>query len=312
MRLLRAELTKLCRPLLLWVAVGFVVATCLFAWEGTVSASQAYAALRTGGSTPPVCAPTDDRCRATRQALVQAQSPEGRAEALADLRGALPAEHPVGIGLLAAGMLASAPGMLALLLLAAGHVGGEWSGHTIKQVLTQEVRRWRVLGAKAASLWLAGVALLAACWAVLAPVSVWLAHAYPLPGPTPRLGDAAGLAGSQAARSLLVLAAFVALAVLAAVLTRGTLGTVLLGLFVLMASFEVANHARLTRGTLVYWVSGWMGFEQRSSYVLFDLWNDHFPGRPASHLAGLAGLAGVLLVAGTVALVCFARCDVTA
>jgi hypothetical protein len=198
-----------------------------------------------------------------------------------------------------------------VLVLAAAHLGGEWSGHTIKHLLTQEGRRWRVLAAKAASLWLAGVAMLAACWAALAALAAILAHLYPLPGPKLGLGDAVDLAGPHAARSLLVLAAFVVLSVLAATLTRGPLGTILLGSFVLMASFELANHPRLTKSTLVYWVSGWMGFRPRSSYVLFDVWNDHFPGHPAPQLAGLAGLAGVLLIGGAIALTGFARADIT-
>jgi ABC-type transport system involved in multi-copper enzyme maturation permease subunit len=286
MRLLRAELRKLRRPLLGWVALGFVAAIAVVAWEGVSNAQLAYRA-------------------ALRQRAVGA-------DLLASVRGAWPAEHALGAGLLAAGMAASAPGLLALLLLAAAHVGGEWSGHTIKQLLLQEGHRWRVLAAKALSLWLAGVAIMVACWAVLATIAIALAHAYPPPGPTPGWRQALGLSAPQAARALLVLAAFTALAMLAAILTRSPLGTVVLGSLAMLASFELANHHDATKATLVCWVSGWMGFKQRSTYVLFDLWNDHFPGFPAPRLAGLLGLLGVILIAGALALARFTRADVTA
>src|SRR5438132_120229 len=83
---------------------------------------------------------------------------------------------------------------------------------------------WGVAGA--AALFCAG--LIAVCWAALAaagPVLVQLDH---LPGPHESLARAAGLAGSQAARALLVLAAFAAIGLLAAVLARGAIGAMAL------------------------------------------------------------------------------------
>ncbi len=46
MRLLRAELHKLYRPLLAWLAIGFVVLVCLATWEGARNAAAGYAKLR--------------------------------------------------------------------------------------------------------------------------------------------------------------------------------------------------------------------------------------------------------------------------
>lgn len=66
--------------------------------------------------------------------------------------------NPLAAGAEAAGLMASLPGALALALLAGAHIGGEWSGRTMKNLLTQEGRRWRVLAAKLVSLWLAGPA----------------------------------------------------------------------------------------------------------------------------------------------------------
>ena len=63
---------------------------------------------------------------------------------------------PVAAGVEAAGLMASLPGALALALLAGAHIGGEWSGRTMKNLLTQQGQRWRVLAAKLVSLWLAG------------------------------------------------------------------------------------------------------------------------------------------------------------
>ena len=141
--------------------------------------------------------------------------------------------------------MASLPGALALALLAGAHVGGEWSGRTMKNLLTQHGRRWRVLAAKLVSLWLAGVGLIAACWAGAgrgrAGRSASLDH---LPAPHESLHHALSLAGSQVARALLVLAVFAAIGLLAAVLTRDTIGTMAATAGAIVAMLVAAVAAR--------------------------------------------------------------------
>jgi hypothetical protein len=70
-----------------------------------------------------------------------------------------------------------------LEVLAGGHVGGEWSGRTLKNLLTQCGHRGRLLAAKLGSLWLAGVGLVGVCWAALAVAGPVLAKVDQLPDP---------------------------------------------------------------------------------------------------------------------------------
>jgi hypothetical protein len=76
--------------------------------------------------------------------------------------------QPGAIGHVAAGMLASVPGLLLIAMIAGGHWGGEWGSKTIRRLLCREGRRGRVLAAKWLSIWAAGAISLLACWLVLA------------------------------------------------------------------------------------------------------------------------------------------------
>jgi hypothetical protein len=57
-----------------------------------------------------------------------------------------------------------------------------------------------------------------------------------------------------------VLAALVVIGVLVSLVTRNTLGGVFLGFAFVIGSLVLGNLAFMTRGTLSYWVAGWMGF----------------------------------------------------
>ena len=118
--------------------------------------------------------------------------------------------------------MASLPGTL-IALLAGGHVGGEWSGRTLKNLLAQHGRRSEVLAAKFLSLWLAGIGLIAVCWAR----SQSPARSSParMASPTRRSTPTHKMGSFTVHSSLFVLAAFAAIGLLAAVLTRNTIGT---------------------------------------------------------------------------------------
>jgi ABC-type transport system involved in multi-copper enzyme maturation permease subunit len=297
MRLLHAELTKLRRPLLWCIVVALVVFAVMMGWVGVRNASGQYlASMQTGSVADGQQVPSPQ----------EGQQTEGTSV----VEGAL--QHPIGIGALAAGMSASLPGALAVLLLAAGHVAQEWSGRTIKAVLTQEGRRWRVLAAKLVSLWLAAVGIMLVVWIALAVASFAFAR-YPIAGP--RLSVAAGwrTAGPQLSRALLVLAVFVALGVVASVLTRNTLGAFSTAFGFLIGSMIVANFQPVTRGTLTYWVTGWMGY-QVADTASFSVWPASVPYGvvPPSHQAGLYGLVGFLVLAVGLAYVQFTHSDVKA
>jgi hypothetical protein len=194
MRLLGAELIKLGRPLTWGVAAAAAVFCVLLAvggahnaaLEGTTPAGHLPSCTELGIPPGPQCTSAGARERA-RVAQASAQP----AQVAAQL-------NPLAAGAEAAGLMASLPGALALALLAGAHIGGEWSGRTMKILLIQQGHRWRVLAAKLVSLWLAGVGLIAVCWLALAAAGPVLLHIDHLPAAPEPAARALGLAGSQA------------------------------------------------------------------------------------------------------------------
>ncbi len=276
MRLLGAELRKLARPLS-WGVAGAVALFCVL-----LAVGGAHNAALAGGATP------------------------------GQVAGQL---SPAAAGAEAAGLMASLPGALALALLAGAHIGGEWSGRTLKNVLTQHGRRWQVLAAKLASLWLAGIALVAVCWATLAvagPVLVRLDH---LPAAHQTAAHALSMAAFQAVRALLVLAVFAAIGLLAAVLTRGTIGTTAAAAGAVICMLVLATLPAVARWTPATWVQAWMGFPAGQASVTTlptNFWSRFISatGQPG-HLAGLLGLAGLLAACGLAAVIVFGRSDIS-
>src|SRR5215831_3941832 len=164
MRLLHAELAKLARPLSLGVAAAAALFCLLLAAGGSHNAVlDAQGAPRHLPSCAAEQVPAGPQC-SRWQAAARVRLRQIQAEP-AQVAGQL---APAAAGAEAAGLIASLPGALAIALLAGAHIGGEWSGRTMKSLLTQHGRRWQVLVAKLVSLWLAGVGLIAACWAALA------------------------------------------------------------------------------------------------------------------------------------------------
>jgi ABC-type transport system involved in multi-copper enzyme maturation permease subunit len=211
--------------------------------------------------------------------------------------------------------MASLPGALALALLAGAHIGGEWSGRTMKNVLTQQGHRWRVLAAKLVSLWLAGVGLIAVCWLALAAAGPVLAHIDHLPAAHESAAHALSLAGSQAARALLVLAVFAALGLLAAVATRGTIGTTAATAVAIIAMLIAASLPGAGRWTPATWVQEWMGFPVGQASITSlptNFWSRFISaGATPGQLAGLLGLAGLLAVCWVAAAALFRRQDIS-
>ncbi|MBC2903619.1 hypothetical protein [Streptomyces cupreus] len=143
------------------------------------------------------------------------------------------AQHPLGAVGWAFGWLATAPGLLAVLLLAAFFTAGEWSRGTAVPLLLQEQRLWRLLTAKAAVLWL---------WSLLAAAAtslgVWLlavSHtrgAFPMYRPVTS-DEVLSFAVQRGGTGVLVLAVACAAAVALAAVVRMPLRTVLVGVLVL-------------------------------------------------------------------------------
>jgi ABC-type transport system involved in multi-copper enzyme maturation permease subunit len=323
MRLLRAELTKLRRPLTLLVAVTAVVASLAFAWQGARNASDAARPARSAAgpltcqdlALPPgaLCARAigvQEEIIAYRQRKA-ATAPSTRHHGRPS--DALPVEQPLAAGKLALGFMSSLGGALLIFLLAAGHVAGEWDHRTLKTLLCQEGRRWRVLAAKFLSIVLAALALLIVDWLVLAAASPILRSAYPLPGPALSWAAAWRAVAADAARAPLVVALFSVVGVTAAVVVRSALGAVALATGVLLASLTAAgNLPAIAPWTLPYWVSGWMRFRSHG-FVIYHFWVDAFPApvHPPGVASGLIGVLAVGAVCAAAAVTAFRSLDVT-
>jgi hypothetical protein len=316
MRLLRAELRKLNRPLLWCVTFAAMLFCVLLAVSG---AANAHRDAHTSAERMPSCAQLgmrDGTACANVMTRVRVRATVGRMRNLADEVNTAAQLNPLAAGAEAAGLMASLPGVLAIALLAGGHVGGEWSGRTLKNVLTECGHRWRVLAAKLVSLWLAGAGLVVACWAALAVAGPLVVRADHLPDPHRPVAEAAGWAGSQAARALLVLAVFAAVGVLAAVVTRGTVGTMATsaGIFVMMlVAAALPGTGRWTPAT---WVQGWMGFAAGVGSITplpSNFWSRFISAdsSPPGHVLGLTGLVATLAVCAALALTLFRRADVS-
>jgi len=325
MRLLRAELNKLRRPLTWGIVAAAVLASLAFAWQGAKNASAAQIPAGVSVGRAPSCAdfalppgPLCDRAVAVQVQIdaYHLQQAAARPSTRHNARpsDARPVEQPLAAGKLAVGFMVSLGGALLILLLAAGHVANEWDRRTIKSVLCQNGTRWRILAAKAGSLWLAAVAMVILDWVVLAAVSPLLKAAYPLAGPGLSWSSAWSSVAADAARAPLILAVFAILGVAASVIVRNSLGAFALAGGVLVASLAAAgNFPAVAPWTLAYWVSGWMQFRSHG-FVIYHFWVDGFPAPVHSPgaLTGFIGLAGVIAVVVSAGVLVFTRADVTA
>lgn len=312
MRLLRAELYTLIRPLTWGLAATAAVFCVLLAAGGGHNA-----ATETQGASErlPTCA--DQHIPAGQQCSQALMAERVRLQqVLAQPSQVAMQLNPVAAGAEAAGLMASLPGVFIIALLAGGHIGGEWSGRTIKNLLAQHGRRWQVMSAKLASLWLAGVFVLIVSWAALAiagPVIVAVNH---LPAAHVSVMTALSQAASQAARALLVIAAFSAIGLLAAVLTRGTVGTTAASAAAVIGMLALTNIPGVASWSPAVWVQGWMGFPVGLASVTSlptNFWSRFISasGSAPGHVAGLLGLAGLLAVCLAAAAALFRRMDVS-
>lgn len=344
MRLLAAELRKLRRPLVVWTFVALSALIGLIGWQQlrNVAQQRAFVSEIGPGPLPQSCAqigmppgpacdqqlaemkagfcqgqgvspgPLCDRLIASQTDLERREAQDQARRLASQFADAQMVQSPIGSAVMAGGFLASLFGAVAILLVAAAHVGNEWSGHTIKQVLAQEGRRWRVLVAKLLTLWAMAVALLLVVWGVLAMVGTISSAVNHLPGTGPTVGQAVRAAGPVVARSLLVMLAFSALGLLAAAITRNTLGSFFLGFAFVIASLILAGSKGVGRFSLAYWVTGWMGFHQ-GEFITTNFWRDQFDplGYP-SHVVGLVGLLAFVAACVGLAVLRTERSDVKA
>lgn len=280
MRLLRAELRKLNRPLT-WALAAFAIVFCLLLAIGAA-----------------------DNARLDMGYL------RGRLEAAA----VADQLSPAATGAEAAGLLASMPGAVLAALLAGGHIGGEWSGRTLKNLLSHNANRTRILAAKLLSTWLVLVTIAILCWAALAAAGPLIAAANGLPHATEAVPTGLAHSATQLARALLVLGFFATLGLSAAVLTRGTVGTIAGAVAAVVALLALATLPTLGKWTPATWIEAWMGFPpgvQSVRTLPTNFWS-RFTGSGTlpSHAFGLLGLIATIAVLATVSWHLFRRTDV--
>lgn len=281
--LLAAEARKLGRPLV-WGSVLAIAAFCLLITWG--AARNARAAM-TSPRIPDICSRTvTPQCR---QVIAHAHA---AANAAAAATGQL--AQPGEIGHVAAGMLASVPGLLLVAMIAGGHWGGEFAAKTIRQLLCREGRRGRVLAAKWLSIWAVGIAALLACWLSLACSGPVIAAAAGLPAAHSALWTGLASSASAAGRAVVVLGLFAAVGTAMGTIARGQLATTALTAGSVLLALLVAGISGIGRLSPASFVQAWMGFGQ-AGYLPTNFWSRFVSG--GQHAGPLAGLTGILLTA---------------
>ncbi len=301
MSLLRAEFRKLARPLT-WVSGLTVTGFCLLiTWGAANNARGGLASPR----IPDIC---DHAATAQCRHVIASAHAAARAAATATATLAQPGE----IGHMAAGMLASLPGLVLIAFVAGGHWGGEWGLRTIRQLLSRQGRRGMVLVAKWLTITSAGIATMLTCWAVLALAGPLIAAGAGLPASHGGLWTGLGSSAASVGRAALVLGLFAAVAVAAGTIGRGQLATAAITAGVFLLALLVAGIASVGRLSPASFVQSWMSFA-RSGYLPTNFWS-RFSGGGGQHLGVVAGLVGIAVTAAIAGLVARWRfaADVTA
>lgn len=300
MWLLAAEFRKLVRPLV-WASALAIMAFCLLiTWAAANNARAGLSSPR----IPSVCAQADTaRCRAV---IAQAHA-AARAAAAATSQLSQPGE----VGHVAAGMLGSLPGLLLIAMITGGHWGGEWGSRTIRQLLSREGRRGRVLAAKWLSIWAASVATLVACWLVLAAAAPLIAAAAGLPPAHAALWSGLGSSAASVGRAVIVLGLFAAVGIAAGAIGRGQLAATAVTAGPMLLALLAAGISSIGRLSPASFVQAWMRFGA-PGYLPTNFWSRFIGGgQDLSQGAGLLGILATAVIAAVVARWRFAA-DVTA
>ena len=288
--LLAAEFRKLIRPLVWGTALAIIGFCLLITWGGVNNARGALASPR----IPDVCArAVSAQCR---QVVAHAHTAARTAASATSLLA-----QPGQIGHVAAGMLASVPGLLLIAVVAGGHWGGEWGSRTIRQLLSRQGRRTRVLVAKWVTIWAAGVATMVCCWLVLAVAAPVIAAAAGLPAAHASLWAGLGSSALAAGRALIVLGLFAAVGTAAGAVARGQLATTAITAGSMLLALLVAGITSIGRLSPASFVQAWMGLDT-AGYLPTNFWSRFVSNGPQpSELAGLLGIVLTGAVAAAIA-----------
>lgn len=287
--LLRAEFRKLIRPLVWGAGLAMAGFCLLITWGAANNARSALASPK----IPGLC----DRSVSVqcRQVIEHAHA-AARAAAAATSSLAQPGQ----IGHVAAGMLASVPGLLLIALIAGGHWGGEWGSRTIRQLLSREGRRTRVLAAKWLTIWAAGVLTMLCCWLVLVAAARVITTGAGLPAAHASLWAGIGSSVSAVGHAAVVLGLFSAVATAAGTIARGQLATTAVTAGSMLLALLVAGITSIGRLSPASFVQAWMGFGS-AGYLPTNFWSRFIGSGPQP--GELAGLTGIVLTCAIAAVI---------
>lgn len=205
-------------------------------------------------------------------------------------------QHPFGALGLALGLTCSMLGAFLIIVGASGHVAGEWTGLTAKELFVADGKRARFVLAKMLSTFLLGVWLLFCSWVGLALWGPISRHLFPI--------DSSATATQvhqwvvpQIWACVLVLILFAAVAAILGILTRHPIATLLIGVVVIFLVNYATRFDSVARYSPAAWVASLMGFH-RKLLLIDHVWSEspqHLP--EAWAIAGVCALCLVLVVA---------------
>jgi hypothetical protein len=268
-----AEVTKLRRPVIVasLTAVLIVIVLQVFAYQR--AADERYRSLTMPGST---CAGRTERT----------------CFPLVELRADFPAvglqRHPVALGGVAAGFVASLPGAITLMIFSAAFVAGEWERGTVAVVLARSPDRASYTMTKYAVLATIGIALLLVVWLALLLV-VPVLNTLHQPQSIPPTFDVVRFSLMQLMRAAFVIGAYAGIGTASGMLIRSPLGS--LGATITFIAVGI-GLSRIWPVSFGYWIAQWMGFN-RDAFGGTHLWPVHAAGaggvQSAIPVLGLAG-----------------------
>jgi hypothetical protein len=289
---LLADIRKLWRPFYLWTTLGIVLLSLLLATvsqqtaSGTLSGSREILAWLQ--SRPPAdqvhLAPGLEYDLWLEENLESQEDYVQQVEKDAGLAGA--SQSPLGALGLAVAFMCSMPGVFAILLVASMHVGGEWSGRTVKEVLVADGSRFRFVWVKSVVVFLFGLWLLVCIWIGLILWGLVSKAVFPINTPASAETTLDWLL-PMLWRSPLVLALFVVLGVVLTVAVRHPIPSLLAGVLVVFVVNIVVRFRAIAAASPASWVASLMGFKQEPL-----LWDGIWASQP-ERLGATMGAIGV-------------------
>lgn len=303
---MKSELTKLRRPAS-WLLLMFV----LLVGVGTVGWAQAadadqWAVVSDGLADMDTAEGVDGLCNALQVTddKCVAQVEEERAS-LRRLGDELIREQPYAAALqsstaapgVAAGLMASWIGIIAISMIAAVHVTSEWQYGTARVLLSGRQSLLRFLVVKTASVFVMALVLFAGLAVALAALGPLLKRLYMVGPPNPTFDNLAfSVTHSISAIAVIAFVAFFSTAV--AMVVRNQLAVISLVTGMILFATYLATWPALVSWTPTYWIASVMNFDASGS-LRDHVWPTTFPVGGSDPVAyqPILGYVGISLLA---------------